>query len=139
VAPVDGPFDLEEFERWRREAERALAAAEAQAAVGIHNWACFAAEQAAQLAVKALLHGFGAGAWGHDLQRLGSQLVDLGLEVPQAVIDSMLRLGRHYIPARYPDAHPSGPAGDHYGVADWEMSRADARTVLGFIDDVAAG
>lgn len=37
----------------RGEADRALGGARAQAAVGLHNWACFAAEEAVQLALKA--------------------------------------------------------------------------------------
>jgi HEPN domain-containing protein len=138
VRAVDGPFDADEFQRWRHEADRALAAAEAQAAVGIFNWACFVCEQAAQLAVKGLLHGFGAGAWGHDLQKLGASMVELGLEVPERVTAALLRLSRHYIPARYPDAHPAGPAADHYGGEDWDTARADAGLVLGFVDDVVA-
>ncbi|MGH2736718.1 MAG: HEPN domain-containing protein [Actinomycetota bacterium] len=44
-------------------------AADVQHAAALHNWACFAAEQAAQLALKGLLHGLGLGPWGHDLVR----------------------------------------------------------------------
>ncbi|HEX9122434.1 MAG TPA: HEPN domain-containing protein [Actinomycetota bacterium] len=57
-------MDTEEFERWRGEADRALEGGRLQAAAGLHNWACFAAEQAAQLAMKALLHGLGRGPSG---------------------------------------------------------------------------
>lgn len=39
-----------------------------------HNWRCFLAEQAAQMAMKALLHGLGRGPWGHDLMELGKAL-----------------------------------------------------------------
>jgi HEPN domain-containing protein len=59
--------DKTEFERWRSEAGGALEAARVQAAASLHNWACFAAEQAAQLAVKGFLHGAGRAPWGHDL------------------------------------------------------------------------
>jgi HEPN domain-containing protein len=41
------------------EADRVVSGARLQADAGLHNWACFAAEQAAQLAVKGLLHGLG--------------------------------------------------------------------------------
>ncbi len=127
-------WDEEEFDRWRAEADRALAGARVQAAAGLHNWACFAAEQAAQLAVKALLHGLGRGPWGHDLVRLGESVASAGLEVPLAALDAMRRLGRHYIPARYPDAHASGPASAHYGERDAREAIADAELVLGFVD-----
>src|SRR5206468_3938142 len=51
------PLDEDEFHRWRGEADRALSGARAQGDLGLHNWACFGAEQAAQLALKGLLHG----------------------------------------------------------------------------------
>jgi HEPN domain-containing protein len=52
-------FDRSEYRRWRREADDALKGARLQAEGGLHNWACFLAEQSAQLAVKKLLHGVG--------------------------------------------------------------------------------
>jgi HEPN domain-containing protein len=130
----DRPLDDEEFRRWREESDRALQGARLQSEAGLHNWACFSAEQAAQLAIKALLHGLGRGPWGHDLVRLAELGTEAGLEVPSRVEDAARRLGRHYIPARYPDAHPSGPAGAHYGAADAEEALRDAGEILGFVD-----
>jgi HEPN domain-containing protein len=126
--------DEPEFTRWRAEADRALAAARVQAEAGLHNWACFAAEQAAQLATKALLHGLGRGPWGHDLVRLGELAGTAGVDLAPGVLDAMRRLGRHYIPARYPDAHPSGPAAAHYAAADSAEALRDAETVLEAVD-----
>src|SRR5687768_10772741 len=94
------PVDRDEFGRWRAEADAALRAARLQADAGLHNWACFAAEQATQLAVKGLLHGLGRGPWGHDLVRLGEQIAETD-ELPVQVGDALRRLSRHYIPARY--------------------------------------
>jgi HEPN domain-containing protein len=129
------PVDRDEFDRWRAEADAALRGALLQAEGGLHNWACFAAEQAAQLAVKGLLHGLGRGPWGHDLVRLGEQLVAVA-EVPGEVADALRRLSRHYIPARYPDAHPSGPPGMHYGDSDSTEALADAGRVLSLVDAI---
>jgi HEPN domain-containing protein len=128
------PLDAEEHARWRAEAERALHSARVQADADIHNWACFAAEQAAQLAVKGLLHGLGRAPWGHDLVRLGAMLAEAGIEPPLPVSDAMRRLGRHYIPSRYPDAHPLGPPGDHYGAADVREALSDADAIIAFVD-----
>jgi HEPN domain-containing protein len=129
------PRDEAEFERWRAEADRALAGSRVQAEAGLHNWACFAAEQAAQLATKALLHGLGRGPWGHDLVRLGELAVDSGVALSRGTLDAMRRLGRHDIPARYPDAHPSGSAGAHYGASDSAEAIRDAEAVLAAIDE----
>jgi HEPN domain-containing protein len=129
--------DADEFERWRAEADAAMRSARLQAEAGLHNWACFAAEQATQLAVKGLLHGLGRGPWGHDLVRLGELLAEVS-ELPGAVADALRRLSRHYIPARYPDAHPSGPPGIHYGPADSAQALTDAVGALVHVDTLWA-
>jgi len=128
------PVDMEEFRRWRGEADRALASARLLARESLHNWACFSAEQGSQLAVKALLHGLGRGPWGHDLDHLGSMLSTAGVDVPEAIADAMRRLTRHYIPARYPDAHPGGQPGHHYGASDSEQAIGDAEAIIEFVD-----
>lgn len=127
-------LDREEFDRWRDEAGRALEGARVQADAGLHNWACFAAEQAAQLVVKAVLHGMGQAPWGHDLVQLRDGLIEASIDVPSHVSDRMRRLGRHYIPARYPDAHAAGSPGAHYGKADSMEAIADAEAITAFVD-----
>lgn len=128
------PLDEVEHRRWRDEADRALAGARLQADAGLANWACFAAEQAAQLALKGFLHGLGRAPWGHDLVQLGDRAREAGVEVDDEIGDALRRLGRHYIPARYPDAHASGPPGLHYGPADAEEAILDAGGILAFVD-----
>ena len=129
--------DAAEFDRWRASAVETLRAAEVQTGAGIHHWACFLAEQAAELGIKGFLHGVGAGAWGHDLVALGESLrAQVGPETVDAMSGSLRRLSRHYIPARYPDAHPSGPVGSHYGPEDSEQALDDARLVLRGITDL---
>jgi HEPN domain-containing protein len=133
MAP-DAPLDRDEFRRWRDESDRALAAARLQADAGLSNWACFAAEQSAQLAVKALLHGAGRGPWGHDLVRLVEAAAAAGIDVPADAADAARRLSRHYIPARYPDAHPAGSPAAHYGRSDADEAVRDAERVLALVD-----
>lgn len=128
------PPDRSEFERWRSEADRALAGARALHGVGLHNWVCFGAEQSAQLAVKGLLHGLGRAPWGHDLVHLGELIEEAGIELAPKLPDAMRRLGRHYIAARYPDAHASGPPGPHYGEADAIEALRDAEAIVAFVD-----
>lgn len=123
-------LDASEFDRWMGEARRALRSARVQADEDLHNWACFAAEQAAQLAIKALLHGVGAGPWGHDLVELGAKAKEAAGELWPDVEDPLTRLSRHYIPARYPDAHPAGGPGEHYTASDARTAVDDAETIL---------
>lgn len=127
--------DRDEFLRWREAAEGARRSADVQTRAHLYNWACFLAEQAAQLAIKGLLHGIGAGAWGHDLVELGRALADkMENAIPNQVAAALRRLSRHYIPARYPDAHPSGPPGAHYGREDADQALADLATILQHVD-----
>lgn len=126
--------DVDEFNRWRTEADRALEGAQAQADSHLYNWACFACEQASQLALKALLHGLGRGPWGHDLDGLVESARDAGIEVSEELTSAAHRLGRHYIPARYPDAHASGSPGSHYGKSDWDQALRDSRSILQAVD-----
>jgi HEPN domain-containing protein len=129
-------FDLPEFDRWRREADDAHKGARLQSDGGLHNWACFLAEQSAQLAVKGLLHGVGQGAWGNDLVALGEAMeAALEVDLPARVGAALQRLSRHYIPARYPDAHPAGTPGAHYGPDDVRQALSDLAAVLEYVDE----
>jgi HEPN domain-containing protein len=132
---VRPPLDEPEFSRWREEAGRALGAATREATAENHNWSCFLAEQAAQLAVKALLHGLGRGPWGHDLERLLAAVGEAGVALNDEVRAAARLLVRHYIPARYPDAQPAGAPGGRY-VADDSLAALEATdTLLRFVDE----
>ena len=126
--------DRGEFERWWAEAARALELAQLSSRAGLHNWACFSAEQAAQLAVKGLLHGLGQAPWGHDLVALGEALGEAGLEVTGELADALRRLSRHHIAARYPDTLPGGTPGDRYAGEDAERALTDVELVLRVVD-----
>lgn len=128
----DAVLDEAEFHRWRAEADNAMEGARLQREGGVFNWACFSAEQAGQLALKAVLHGVGQGPWGHDLVRLGEMLREAGIAVSDDVQAALRRLSRHYIPARYPDAHPSGTPSTHYGASECRGSDCGRSSVTGF-------
>lgn len=131
--------DAAEFDRWRIAAADARRAAETLSQAGGWNWSCFLAEQAAQLAVKGLLHGIGVVAWGHDLVRLGEALGQATSEaLAPDLASACRRLSRHYIPARYPDAHPGGPPGSHYGNDDALEALRDVDRVLAAVDQLWA-
>ena len=131
-------LDVDEFERWRNQATATRAAADATRAAGSWAWCCFLAEQAAQLAVKGLLRAIGqpSEAWGHDLVTLvGRASAAVGESLTTtAVADAGARLARHYIPARYPDAHATGTPADHYRDADAVAALADLETIVAAVD-----
>lgn len=97
---------------WFVQAERDLEQARASQLEARHEWACFAAQQSGEKAVKALHLSLGQEAWGHVIARL---LQDLPLEVAQDLIDKGKVLDNFYVPTRYANGHPEGSPFEHYG------------------------
>jgi len=102
---------LAEAKRWLFQALRDLKAAKDSTNAGNYEWASFQAQQSAEKAVKALLHGLGMGAWGHSLVELLEALKNQGIE---EVIVYARELDRHYIPSRYPNSYESGYPAMYY-------------------------
>jgi HEPN domain-containing protein len=97
---------------WFAQAERDLEQAKASQRDGRHEWACFAAQQGAEKAVKALHLAHGQEAWGHVIARL---LQELPQPAPADLIDKAKVLDAFYIATRYANGHPEGPPFEHYG------------------------
>ncbi len=117
---------------WLKQALRDLEQAEDSRRAGRHEWACFAAQQAAEKAVTALHLSRGQEAWGHVIARL---LLDLppDLTVPPDLIDRAKVLDNFYIPARYPNSHPAGAPFEHYGALQSDSAIAYAREIIGYV------
>jgi HEPN domain-containing protein len=97
---------------WFQQAKRDLDQAKSSKAEARHEWACFAAQQAAEKAVKALHLSLGQEAWGRVVARL---LKELPIAVPDELIDKAKVLDAFYIPTRYANGHPEGAPFEHYG------------------------
>jgi HEPN domain-containing protein len=93
-------------------AERDIEPAKSSQKEGRHEWACFAAQQSVEKAVKALHLSLKQEAWGHVVARL---LTELPLEVPEDIVDKAKVLDGFYIPTRYAIGHPEGAPFEHYG------------------------
>lgn len=115
---------------WLRQARRDLDHAYRSLAAGDHEWACFAAHQAAEKAVKALLMARGIDAWGHAVTFLLGLLPE-GERVPAALQERVKELDRHYAGARYPDAYPAGAPFQFY-------NETTARSVVEIAAEVIA-
>lgn len=79
-----------------------------------HEWACFAAQQAAEKAVKALHLHLGQEARGHVVAKLLQELPP-SATVPASLIDKARVVDGFYIPPRYPNGFPEGAPFEHYG------------------------
>jgi HEPN domain-containing protein len=116
---------------WLRQARRDLDQARTSAGAGFYEWACFAAQQAAEKAVKAVFQEHHLEAWGHVVHQLLDQWPAERPPAP-ALIDAARRLDRHYIPTRYPNGFESGAPGDFYTESDAQQAIHDAEAVLAF-------
>jgi HEPN domain-containing protein len=118
-------------EDWLRQAERDIQHAQHALEDGDYEWACFAAQQAAEKAVKALYQKLGASARRPSVTMLLSALPP---EVPvdQPLLDKAKGLDKQYIPPRYPDAYPIGAPFDFYTQSEAERAIEDASGVIEF-------
>lgn len=113
------------------QAERDLEHAEDARGAGRHEWSCFAAQQAAEKAVKALHLHLGQEAWGHVIARLLRELPEQ-LSVPEELVEKAKVLDNFYVAPRYPNAHVAGPPFEHYGSIQSEDALRYAREILEF-------
>jgi len=126
-------LDEEEYLRWVRSAESTLRSARGDWERGDYNWACFKAQQAAEFAVKGLLHGLGLPAYGHSVSKLLERLPEsLGAN---CLIGEAKVLDRCYVPTRYPNAWAEGTPADYYMREDAENAIKYAERIIRWVDE----
>ena len=115
-------------EDWLRQALRDLEHARRSMEFGDYEWACFAAQQAAEKAVKGLYQKLGIEVWGHSVSRMLVHLPNK-YKPPEGLIDKAKELDRHYVPTGYPNFHPEGAPLDYY-------TREDARRAVKYAEEI---
>lgn len=116
-------------QEWLKQAERDLDLAKISAEAGHFEWACFAAQQSAEKAVKALHLSEGEEAWGHVIARL---LKALPYKVPRALVKKAMTLDGYYIAPRYPNSHAEGAPFEHFSDLQSKQAIKYAREILDF-------
>jgi HEPN domain-containing protein len=117
---------------WWRQALRDLEHARESRGADRHEWACFAAHQAAEKAVKALHLRLGQEAWGHVVAQLLRELPPAAAPA-QDLIERSKVLDNFYISTRYPNAHPEGAPFEHFGPLQSEQAIDHAGTIIAFV------
>ena len=117
---------------WLRQAERDLDQARDSRGAERHEWACFAAQQAAEKAAKALHLNRGQEAWGHAVARLLQELPP-PVACSQGLIDKAHVLDGYYVGARYANGHPEGAPFEHYGRLQSEEAIRYAGEIIEFV------
>jgi HEPN domain-containing protein len=121
----------ERSQDWFDQAERDLEQAIDSRRGGRHEWACFAAHQSAEKAVKAIHLKLKQEAWGHVVAQLIRELPE-AVHLKDDLIEKGRVLDNYYIPTRYPNGHPSGPPFIHYGPLQSEQAINYAGEILEF-------
>jgi HEPN domain-containing protein len=122
-----------EVNRWRdwwNQSLRDVAHARHAADDADFEWSAFAAQQAAEKAVKALILASGGEPWGHSIALLIEALRDRGPD--ESIVEAGLRLDKHYLPTRYPNGLPAGHPGKYYTPGEAEKAIEDATTIIEF-------
>ena len=123
---------------WFAQGERDLAHARQACETAYYEWACFAAQQAAEKAVKAVFQHLGAEARGHSIKGLLKGLSEKH-EIAEELMNCARLLDRFYIWTRYPNGFDDGIPADHYIKKDAEEAIRSAETILRFCHDCLSG
>ncbi len=107
-----------EARRWLSEALWDLETARILYRERRYNAAVFYAHQAGEKAAEALLYSANGAPWGHSVRILLERYFERrGLEPSEHLLSLARELDRHYIPSRYPNAHPAGTPHEAYDEA----------------------
>jgi HEPN domain-containing protein len=120
---------------WFRQAEADLRHARNSLEDGDFEWSCFAAQQAAEKALKAVFQKLGMDAWGHTLTVLIGNLPADVAQPSETLVNYARMLDKHYIPTRYPNGFASGAPTDFYTKEEALTAIRNAEAILEFCRD----
>jgi len=115
---------------WLRQADHDLSVARTMQEAAHYDWSCFAAQQAAEKALKALYQHHHAEGWGHALDLLIEGLLRNEPELAP-LRDIAKELDKFYIPTLDPNAHEGRAPADAY-------TSAEATRAIGYAQDIIA-
>jgi HEPN domain-containing protein len=101
---------------------------------GDHEWACFAAHQAAEKAVKALFQRHHLEARGHTVSLLLKNLPER-VAVSQDLLEVARVLDKFYIPTRYPNSLEQGAPCEFYTRGEAKEAIQHGERLLRFCED----
>lgn len=121
-----------EAERWYRTAEDDLRFARLALETEFFHKACFHAQQAGEMAIKAVAYGLGERVvLGHSIAELVQKYADRVPGLGRLSEDASL-LDQFYIPTRYPNGLPGGLPSESYSETQAVSAIAAADRILRF-------
>ena len=121
-------------EDWYRQAEKDLKHAKVSLEAGDFEWSCFAAQQSAEKALKALYQSLGGESYGHSVLRM---LKELPKEIrpDRNLLKKAADLDKFYIPTRYPNGFDWGAPMDYFEKEDAEKAIENAGEIIRYAKD----
>ena len=117
---------------WLAQALRDIRHAEVSLRAEDYEWACFASQQAAEKAVKALYEYLGGEGRGHTISKLLRDLPENYRPSPD-LLEMAADLDKLYIPTRYPNGFENGYPGEFFHRANAEEAIAKARRIIQYV------
>jgi HEPN domain-containing protein len=129
-------FDRDEWKRYLKQGNHTLKSARGDMDEGDYDWACFKAQQSAELFLKGFLRAIGTTATGHSITRLLDMIEENIIAAPDDIRKCSLKLDKVYIPTRYPDAYAWGSPVDYYTEDDAKETIDCAERILKFVNEI---
>lgn len=104
-----------------------------------YEWACFAAQQAAEKALKAVFEHRRQQVWGHSVTRLLQALEAQNIAIDASLLNAAKVLDKLYIPTRYPNGLVEGAPTEFFTHNEAEHAIRCAETILRFCHGLLSG
>jgi HEPN domain-containing protein len=121
------------FTDWLAQAEQDVEHARKSLTMEDYNWSCFASQQGAEKALKALYDFWGGEGWGHVIVKLLKELPPEKTSVNQDLLEKAVYLDKLYIPTRYPNGFESGAPKEYYTATEAKEAIRYAQDILSFV------
>ncbi|MEM2998409.1 MAG: HEPN domain-containing protein [Thermoproteota archaeon] len=122
----------DEASRWFKEGVWDLETARILHDAGRYNAAAYYSHQAAEKAAKALLYLVNEAPWGHSVRILLEKFAEKKNLTINELLQYARELDRHYVPSRYPNAHPAGTPHEAYDEATSRKAVEAAERLISF-------
>ena len=123
----------EEARRWLSEAQWDLETAQILHESRRYNSCAFICQQAGEKAAKALLYMIGESPFGHSVRELLVRYAEAKHDNLEEQLRLASELDRHYVPARYPNAIPSGTPHENYDEVVSHRTLDHATKIIEFV------
>ena len=118
-------------ERWLKQSEADIDAAEGSLKNKNYEWACFQSQQAAEKAVKSLYYNYAVDPWGHSVAKLINDFPKKGIKKEiTKLLNKAMELDKLYIPTRYPNGLPELTPSEAYTEEEAQKAIESSKVVI---------